>query len=201
MPRDFVRRPRGRVRLYRAPDREGAALRWLPLTSWRRNDVLYEWGTAVGNLLLRRGVNYGIGGMYVEYENVASPGDPVSVPAFTRDADQGVEYYSGLALASDRDYLRVPLIAGVLNVSDEASFPKGNAPTFFAQTSGVEGVHGKPFSDVDNSKVFGAALVAFVNADDPTQDLVLARFYTPVSEQQVKLASSQVGIEWELRLQ
>lgn len=173
---------------------------WTPTTEFRHNDFLYEWGAIFANLLMRKGLNYGIGGMYLEFENTASPGDPVSPPAFTRDADQGVDYYNGLSLSSDRDYLRVPLIASTLDISDATNFPKGNQPSFFAQTVGVAGVHGKPFSDANNSTVFGGALVAFVDEEDHTRDIVLSRFYLDVDKQQPKLSTSQIGFEWRLTL-
>jgi hypothetical protein len=149
---------------------------------------------------MRKGLNYGIGGMYMEFENTASPGDQVSPPAFTRDAGEGVEYYNGLSMSSDRDYLRVPLIASTLGISNETNFPKGNQPSFFAQTVGVAGVHGKPFSDANNSTVFGGALVAFVDEEDHTRDIVLSRFYLEVDKQQPKLSTSQIGFEWRLTL-
>lgn len=173
--------------------------KWEPLTDYTPNDLLFEWGTILASLLLRKGLTFGIGGMYVEYENVASPGDAVAAPAFTRGADEGVEYYDGLAGSADRDYLRVPLVAGSLDSSDPVSFPKGNRASFFAQTSGVSGVHGKPFSDAVNSTCFGGALVAFVDEADPTRDLVLSRFYLDPAQQQVKLATSQVGYEWRVK--
>lgn len=173
---------------------------WFPVTEFQPNDFLYEWATIVGNLLLRRGLNYGIGGMYLEFENVGSPGDPVSAPGFTRDADQARPYYDNLALSADRDYLRVPLVSGALGSSDGTKFPKGNRVSFFAQSGGEEGVHGKPFSAAANSVVFGGALVAFVAEDDPTQDLVLSRFYAAVDRQQAKTDSAQVGLEWQVTL-
>lgn len=173
---------------------------WSPRTDFRHNDFLYEWGAIFANLLMRRGLNYGVGGMYVEFENVASPGDPVSAPDFTRSPDEGVGYYNDLALSPDRDYLRVPLIAATLDSSDAVSFPHGNLATFFAQTAGVTGVHGKAFSDSANSTVFGGALVAFVDDADHTRDLVLSRFYLETASQQPKLATGQVGFEWRLTL-
>lgn len=173
---------------------------WNPLTGFMHNDFLYEWGAIFGSLLCRKGLNYGIGGMYVEYENVGTPGDPVSAPAFTRDAEEGVDYYNGLSGSADRDYLRVPLVSAGLSSSDQTKFPKGNLATFFAQTSGVAGVHGKPFSDANNSTVFGGALVAFVDEADHTRDLILSRFYVSTGKQQPKLSTSQVGFEWRLTL-
>ena len=166
---------------------------WWPLSDFSHNDFLYEWGKLFGNLLLRKGLQYGIGGMYIEFENVASPGDPVVTPTFNRS--EGISYYDDLAGSSDRDYLRCPLVAGTLEEGDTE-----NITTFFAQTSGVSGVHGKAFSDANNSKVYGGALVAFVDEEDPTRDLVLSRFYVLTAQQQVKLATSQIGFEWRLTL-
>lgn len=200
----------GRVRVHRAPllvpsgrlQLSDGALPpgWSPLTGWNKNDVLYEWGAIVGTLLTEGRREYRIGGIYIEYMNVGDPGDAVTAPSFTRDAGQGVEYYDSLIDDPDRDYLRVPLVASRLDISNETNFPKGNMPLFFAQTTGVTGVHGKPFSDANNSKVYGGALVAFVDKDDATQDLVFSRFYLPSDNQQVKLPTSQIGLEWELTL-
>lgn len=200
----------GRVRVHRAPlvlppqrlqlPHDALPPGWSPLTGWNKNDVLYEWGAIVGTLLTEGRREYRIGGIYIEYMNVADPSDPVTAPSFTRDAGQGVEYYDSLIDDPDRDYLRVPLVASRLDISNETNFPKGNMPLFFAQTTGVVGVHGKPFSDVNNSKVYGGALVAFVDKDDATQDLVFSRFYLPTNNQQTKLPTSQIGLEWELTL-
>lgn len=218
MPVEAAPCPRGEVRLHRVAGRpvcvwhqedDGRTIQrptslvlpgWLPVTDWTHNDVLYEWGAIVGNLLLRRGNQYGIGGMYIEFENVADPDDPVTPPVVTRGPGEGIDYYNDLGTSPNRDYLRVPLIAGTLEVSDADKFPKGNMPVFFAQTSGLVGTHGKPFSDVNNSKVFGAALVAFVDKDDATRDLVLSRWYAGAGDQQAKLPTSQVGVEWRLKL-
>ena len=169
------------------------------VTPWRSNLVMFEWATIVGKLLTQGLTNYRIGGMYLEHENVASPGDAVSVPAFDRSG--GIEYYNGLSTDPDRDYLRVPLVASQVAVVDATDFPNGNELTFFAQTQGVEGVHGKPFDDTNNSKVFGGALVSFVNEDDATQDIVFSRFYFDVADQQVKLPTSQIGLDWKLTLE
>jgi len=173
---------------------------WSRRSEWEHNDFLYEWGAIFAQLLMRKGLQYGIGGMYIEFENTASPGDVVTAPDFTRGADEGVAYYNALSGSGDRDYLRVPLVASTLDSTDETNFPKGNRPTFFAQTSGAEGVHGKPFSDADNSTVFGGALVAFVDDEDHTRDIVLSRFYVSAAKQQVKLSTSQIGFEWRLTL-
>lgn len=168
-----------------------------PVTKFKHNLILREWGAIVGKLLLREGPQFGIGGMYIEFANSASP---VSVPSYDRGPDSGVEYYNSLSGDSTKDYLRVQLISGVLGVSDQTTFPKGNQPTFFAMTSGTTGVHGKAYSDVANSRVIGAALVAMPDEADATQDLVFSRFYFDTDEQIPKLATGQIGVEWEVTL-
>jgi hypothetical protein len=133
--------------------------------------------------------------MYIEFENVASPGDAVTIPTFARGA--GTEYYDDLQSSGTRDFLRVPLtqdpLVGVAGDGDEYT-----KLTFFAQTQGVEGVTGKTYSPGVNSKVFGAALVATPLFADRTQDIVVARSYFPADEQVLKDASSQVGVTWDI---
>jgi len=99
--------------------------------------------------------------------------------------------------------MRVSLI-GDPTISIESGFESyftegvdGNLLTFFAQTA-APSVHGKTFSSVVNSKIFGAALVAAPVAADRTQDIVFSRGYFDIAQQTLKEASSQVGVTWEL---
>lgn len=169
-----------------------------PVTDWDHNDIMYDWAAIVSRLLADGGSQYRIGGMYLEYKNVADPDDVVTPPAFGRE--DGIAYYNGLAGSADTDFLRVPLIAAVRSSSNEALFPDGNRITFFARTQGVVGVHGKAFSDSVNSKLYGAALVAIPDQADRTKDLVLSRMYVATAKQQVKLPTSEIGPEWEITL-
>jgi hypothetical protein len=184
----------GRVRVYNIADG-----RKVPLTPWISNLVLFDWAGITGRLLTQGDTNYKIGGMYLEYENVADPADPVAVPTFDRSG--GLSYYAGLAGSPTKDYLRVPLTSAILDSSNLTNFPDGNRMTFFAQSQGVTGVNGKAFSDSVNSKVYGAGLVTLVDEADSSRDIVFSRFYLPVASQQVKLPTSQVGLEWEIELQ
>jgi hypothetical protein len=185
----------GHVRLHTVS--EGGV--WTPVTPFVPNEVLYDWAKIVLKLLTEGDTNYRLGMMYLEYENVASPGDPVTVPTFNRSG--GLSYYQNLISSPTRDYLRVPMTATQITTADAVLFPNGNVGTFFSMSQGVAGVHGKVFSDSVNSKVFGGGLVASpVNGDDD-QDIVFSRFYLPVSEQQVKLTTSQIGLEWDITLQ
>ena len=185
----------GRVRARRVYNRGHS----YPSTNWVRNLILFGWAGSVGKLLTQGTTNFKIGGMYLEYENVAAPVDPVSVPVFDRTG--GLSYFEGLAVSATRDYLRVPLTAATLTSTDTTKFPDGNLMTFFAQSQGVVGVHGKAFSDSVNSKVYGGGLVTFVDEADRSRDIVFSRFYFPVAQQQVKLPTSQIGLEWEIELQ
>ncbi len=163
--------------------------------AWAHNDILYGWASVVGQLLTGApdGKPYKIGAMYIEFEN--NGGVAVSAPSFTR-AD-GLDYYSGLSVSSVRDYLRVPLIAATLSSSDETNFPGGNVTTFYAQTAGTAGVHGKAFNDSVQSRVYGAALVATPEFSDASQDIVYSRLYFPSAEQLIKLIGSQLAVSWE----
>ena len=76
-----------------------------------------------------------------------------------------------------------------------------NELVFFARSSGTTGVHGKAFSYAANSVIFGASLVAYVDATDASQDLLFSSFYFDPADQQQKLATSQVGLEWDLTLE
>jgi len=186
----------GKVRAHRVSPRPNGEF-WQPVTDLKNNTVLYQWTQIASRLFANGSANYRIAGMYLEFENVASPGDAVSVPTF--DRTRSISYYNDLAGSSNRDYLRVPL-TGVQTLSEGADLTD-NQLVFFARSSGTLGVHGKTFSDSSNSVIFGASLAAFPDNNDATQDLLFSSFYFSVSEQQPKLATSQVGIEWELTLQ
>lgn len=172
-----------------------------PLGRWKHNDVLYSWASIVGPQLTDGERKYRIAGMYIEFQNVADPDDPIALPTVSREI--GRDYYDALGDSDDTDYLRVPLTGVRADTSDENLFPialGGNVLTFFAQTSGVEGVHGKPFSDSNNSKIFGGALVAMLDEEDDLQDRILSRLYLDTDSQVAKQPTGQVGLEWELTL-
>lgn len=165
------------------------------------NQLQYDWGKIASKCLGYGARAFRIQGMYVEYENVASPDDIVSVPTFTRDT--GISYYAGLAGSAVRDYLRLPLAAlpkpGV-SAGLESYFgtdPEvGNKLDFLTITDGVAGVHGKPFTVGVNSKIFGVGLVATPSWADATQDLLFARAYVPTGKQRVVPNGTQIAITW-----
>lgn len=170
---------------------------WTPCTRLKPNLVVYEWTQLVSKLLLTGDSRYRIAGMYLEFENTDSPGASISPPTFDRTRD--VQYYNTLAGSTRRDYLRVPLTAN--QVLSSGLGLTNNQLVLFARSSGVAGVHGRPFASGSNSTIFGASLVAFVDATDATQDLVFSSFYFATGDQQQKLPTSQVGLEWQVTLQ
>jgi hypothetical protein len=120
------------------------------------------------------------------------------------DRELGVTYFDELLYSSTQDFLRVPLqLEPTLGISAgyEDFFTaglNGNKLTFFAQTSGVAGVHGKNFSHTVNSKIYAATLVAAPVFGDRTKDVVFARTTFAEADQVTKEASSQVGITWDI---
>lgn len=196
----------GLVRGYQVPEAIPVGLtveerlsRWEPCTPFVCNDLTYDWAVIVQRLLRGSpdGGQYKIGGMYLEFNNGGTV-DPT--PTITRGG--WADYYANLNSSfATRDYLRVPLIA----TSEETTNPLFSYPNqanFIAQTVGVgpEGTHGLVFSDANSSYVYGGALVAFVNGDDSSNDIVFNRFYFAEANQLEKLAGRQLGINWPLIL-
>jgi hypothetical protein len=179
--------------------------RWIEPVTFRPNQIQYSWGFIAAQTIGRGQVAYKLSAMYIEFENVASPGDPVTIPTFGKD--EGTDYYDDLQASGTRDFLRVPLLqdplVGIATGYEEffTAGTDGNKITLFSQTQGVLGIHGKTFSDSVNSTVFGAALVATPVFADRTQDIMFARAYFPVDEQTLKEASRQLGVSWEVSFQ
>lgn len=172
---------------------------WLPRGCYEHNLALYGAATIIAQLLRGQpdGKPWRISALYVEFSN--DSGNPVTPPAFDRSG--GKSYYDGLVSDSNRDYLRVPIIAQTLGSTDENLFPGGNEITFYGQTTGTSGVHGKTFSHTVQSRVFGGALVSTPEFDDPSQDVVHSRFYfSDANNQLIKQAGSQISLTWPLRL-
>ena len=167
-----------------------------PTTSFKANTILYSWSEILAELLTKGNSKYRISGMYLEFANVANPGDVVSVPTYNRTRD--IDYYTGLSVSSDLDYLRVPLTATTLSSKDALI---NNVLTFFAMSSGVVGIHGKPFSAANNSVIYGGALVAMPEAGDASQDKIFSAMYLPLDEQQAKGPNNQIGLEWQIEVQ
>ena len=167
------------------------------------NQIQYGWGIAAAKLMATGNAAYRISAMYIEFENVAVSSDPVTPPSYTRS--EGQEYYEGLSLVADRDFIRASLLLPAA-VSVEEGYEdyvpenEGNLLTFYTQTQGTAGYHGKTFSNAVNSKIFGAALVATPDPDDPTKDIIVARTYLSSPNQVLKIAASQVGLTWGLSL-
>lgn len=196
---------RGRVGLWHVRQRgkrQRGPTQWVEPITFIQNQIQFHWGFIATQTIGKGLSRYRVAAMYIEFENVASPGDPVTVPTYGRE--EGTEYYDALQSSGTLDFLRVPLLQepllGVVPGFEDyfTAGETGNRATFFAQSQGVVGVHGKTFSDSVNSKVYGVALVATPVFADRTQDVVFARTYFPTGEQTLKEASSQIGISWDI---
>lgn len=191
---------RGHVTLWRVDEKTGLKV---PITS-QPNQIQYSWGfIAAKQIGFKRQADrpdYSISALYIEFVNQENPATPVSAPAFGRDTS--ISYYNNLT--GNNDFLRVQLsLEPALGVSPgyDEYLPvtqRGNQLTFFVQTSGTTGVHGKVFSHSVNSKVFSAALVATPVFSDRTKDVIFARTIFSPENQVTKEASSQIGITWDI---
>jgi hypothetical protein len=196
-PGDRIESVHGRVGLWHVRD-SGLVE---PIT-YKANQIQYDWGFIAARCIGMGDRSYAVRFMYIEYENVADPDDPVTVPSFGRD--EGRDYYDQLSMTGTRDYLRValitqPAIGVVPGYEDYFLDPEvGNKLTFFAQSSGSAGMGMVPFGAGSNSKIYGAALVAAPAPNDPSRDRIFSRAYFDVAEQTVKEVSSQIGVTWEI---
>lgn len=193
----------GRITIWDVDEKTGLRL---PLPRFTKpNQIQASWGhIAARQLGFKRPVgalDYSISALYFEFENVADPDDPVTVPAYAED--EGIEYYDDLFGSATKDFLRIPLTTEpTLGIeSDFEIFTpgiSGNKLTFHAQTAGLTGVHGKEFSAGANSKIYGVALIAAPVLNDRTKDEVFARTYFPTDEQVLKALSHQASIDWDI---
>lgn len=194
---------RGHITLWRVDDKTGLRV---PVGD-QPNQIQYTWGFIAANCFGRRRQpdrpDYSISALYIEYENQTDPELPISVASsFSRS--EGLPYYNALIDSTNRDFLRIPLtIEPTIGVSSgyEANLPvdqQGNKLTFFAQTAGIVGALGRPFSHTVNSKVYAAALVSAPVFGDRTKDVIFARTVFTVNNQVTKEASSQIGITWDI---
>lgn len=173
---------------------------WVPAFSPPADNLLmFEWAAlACRRLASDDFPEFRISGFYFEYNNVASPNDPVSTPP-PFDRSTTINYY--LNLPSQFDWLRVPITLTSFRSTDLVSFPNKNAVTFYGQSAGTVGMNGSPFSHVNNSKIYACGLVALRDQGDFTQDIIFARisFENEPSKQLLKPAGGQVAGSWEVK--
>lgn len=157
------------------------------------NLYVYNGADIVASALANRS-GYHIATMYMEFENVASPGDPIIPPAYDRSSN--VSYYSNLT--SPRDFLRIPMtLQPTLASSDEDKY-ENNQVTFFGISAGNVGENGLAFMHTVNSTVFGGALCASPVPDTQANDRILSRTYW-ADAAVLKQQNHQIGVQWTLR--
>jgi hypothetical protein len=156
------------------------------------NLVLYSGADILAKLL--SGAQYPANAMYLEFKNLADPSDPIVPPVFDRTG--GIEYYNGLSSSPDTDFLRVPLAVSP-NLTPSSVNYVGNQVTFFAQTEGLSGFHGKLFGPASNSAVFGAGLVAAPDLSDQSQDVLFSRVYAGI-DKVLKETGFEIGVTWTI---
>ena len=158
--------------------------------------LTYDWSAVQIGMISDPRNPYSLNYVYVEFSNVAEAGDTVVVPSMSRA--NASDYYAGLALDPCNDYLRLPVLAYRKYISNPLLFSRPNAIAISTVTGGVTGFHGKPFSHTAISKIYGMALVAAPNPDDPSHDIVYDRAYFSAIEHAVKLNGPQITVSRSL---
>lgn len=160
----------------------------------QKNMIMDGAAFCVANLLLGDD-RYKVGAIYFEFINLADPADSPSPPAFTKD--EGVDYFCGLQYSSNRDLLRVPVVANAQIVETESG---SYLISFYAITPGdAFGFWNKPFSAANNSAVYGGALVATPNPSSQSNDIVIARNY-PEGAKVMKPDGEQIAAVWNIEV-
>jgi len=139
-------------------------------------------------------MRYKLAYMYMQFENLAAPGDAPAVPSY--NAADGSGYYTNLEVHATQDFLRVPLLVSPSFTLTDSDY-EGNLVTYVALSGGfTQGYWGKPFSEANNSSVFGGALVAAPTGLQ-VGDKIFARNY-PTAASVLKPAGEQIVMQWSI---
>ncbi len=161
------------------------------------NTLMVSYGQAACQLFGWGNRNYRISAIYLEYENTVSA---VTPPSYA--ATDSILYYANLA--PPKDYLRVPItgspVVGIASGYEAYFTPgvSGNMLSIGADSVGSTGVNGLAFSNAENSRVYGVALVATPVGGDPSQDILITRGYFDAADQMVKPPTGQVHAGWRV---
>jgi hypothetical protein len=152
------------------------------------NIVVYEGIDLLGELLV--GTGTAINAMYMEFQNGGT------TPTVDPDPAEGRSYYAALDTGlSSRDYLRIVMSSTPTLSSTDPSKYTSNKATFYAMSGGqTVGAGGHPFTAAAQSTVYGVALVAAADIDDPSQDMVFSRSYNFTPKQ--KQVNEEISIQW-----
>lgn len=160
----------------------------------QRNIIPFQGADILAQVLIGN-VSFKAAAMFFEYENNAVPAS-IAIPEAARDED--ISYYlNDIPLTPNRDYLRIPLVVPAGISASDANY-NGNQATFFAMTTGSEGIHGVPFGSATDSHVFGVGLAATPNPTESTQDRLFSRSYDgfdPVPKED----GFQIGAQYMIR--
>lgn len=164
------------------------------------NDWMYEWSQIGTQLAYSANPAYLPAYIYVEYRNLSNPSDTAPIPTISRV--DGLRYY--LNLVTPADYLRLPVLTRSLGRDSSyagtqyMSSGTYNMLTLIAQTTGSTGVHGLPYSNAANSKIYGIAVAAGPVPSDHTQDVVWGRSYYAGGDQFVVPSAGAVQVTYNL---
>lgn len=156
----------------------------------QRNLLVYSAGEAFARALA--GQAYYPRGVYMQFENLADPEDPITV------ISPAVEDTAALfpALTSDFDFVRAELTMPAALETYGTSYENNQAHYYASIPATASSYNGNlTLSPANNSAVIGAGLVAIPSMADQTQDILIARIATP---KLLLKTGMRVGIEWQI---
>lgn len=165
------------------------------------NDLTWGFPHAIVRALFGGEPGLVLNTIYVEYENVAAPGDPAAPPA--EDAGDSLAYYQSLADVAGRDYLRLAVSARETDADPaDTTITDGlvNRGTLVATVAGAQGLNGRPFGSGSNSVICGLAAVISPSRADPSRDLVVARLVYQEADQLPVPADIQLAVRYRRTL-
>ncbi len=135
--------------------------------------------------------SYKISGMYLDFKNLVSSGDPV--PTITPTlSTKAIDVRS---ISSPSDIMRFSLISSPSFSTSDSSKYNNNQVTFFGATSGSVGYNGRSFSSSSNSAAYGASLVVMPDFNTASEDILFARV---ALSKLLVVTGMRIGIEWQI---
>lgn len=161
-------------------------------STWTTNTVQYGAADIIGRVLTGDAAALP-SGIYFEFTN--------NLAAWVKPTDFGRSGYTYFhSLSSDTDIIRVPLL--LTPGYDTTGSPySANRVTFVAQSGGIDGVAGENGNlnfTRGVSYIVGGGVIAMVDDDDWSQDLVFTRGYTDNADAVLRPADpNEVMLRWQ----
>jgi hypothetical protein len=152
----------------------------------QRNQLQDGYQQVLARLLADQSYPYAARKLYVEFQNVNDPETDTVSPPVGFATSEGVEYYADLDSGSGIDYLRIDIASATPKLLSDYPGSVLNAVEYlgYASSSNV-GELGTSFGYAHNSLVYGLALVACPEPNNPSADIIIGRKYYSAEDQKL----------------